>query len=617
LPNGFIWRRSDAPEHKTNIELTMAGNYHFDIYVLKGTKWTFDQKFIQTLRLDAVMRAEALDSDPGNDGVRVIRVTTFGSTNRTPTETIEWISPGISKRATPANIEKRKKKPPAAEKPSQTKSSQAKGLSTTPSDVPHRRRIQLGKAKPPPKRAHPTKLIFKSIAVLLGAAATSWLLLMPITVGINHLIKSGLKLTPDLAAISVFSVAGLCFLVIVALAAKIAIRPDDMIAAFPKRYAPPPQPASAPSSTEATAQAPQQSTGKGKVPARFLPSEAAPDTADIFADMARDQIASLSEEVFAPPSESAESEKVYEATKSLSDDNRKTMLRFLERSLTELEDDVRRLDQYTVFGINLFLGGAIDKLSDTLALTDMQKFVLTREAVAALGTPSEMVDVFCARFAEYDKDRKYRLMTDMGRRVMDMHLADNAGGFRELPELMRRWRRSDTAAAQAQGIVVIMFTDLVGSTQMTHDRGDFGAQEIVRSHNAIVRTALAENHGEEVKHTGDGIMASFANPVGSVSAAIRIQQDLDKHNRDNPSNPVNVRIGLNAGDAVREEDDFFGQTVQLAARICDKADTGQIFITQSVRDLCQSHAFDMAETGPYALKGIDEPVVAYKVSSTP
>ncbi len=185
----------------------------------------------------------------------------------------------------------------------------------------------------------------------------------------------------------------------------------------------------------------------------------------------------------------------------------------------------------------------------------------------------------------------------------------------ELSDMMRRWRRSDAAAAQAQGIVVIMFTDLVGSTQMTHDRGDFGAQEIVRAHNAIVRTALAEHHGEEVKHTGDGIMASFANPIGSVGAAIRIQRDLATHNHLNPDNPVNVRIGLNAGDAVREEDDFFGQTVQLAARICDKAESGQILITGSVRDLCKDNAFNLLESGPFELKGIDHPVIAFTVSS--
>jgi adenylate cyclase len=68
---------------------------------------------------------------------------------------------------------------------------------------------------------------------------------------------------------------------------------------------------------------------------------------------------------------------------------------------------------------------------------------------------------------------------------------------------------------------------------------------------------------------------------------------------------------------VREENDFFGQTVQLAARICDKANANETFITPSVHDLCQSHAFAFTEAGSYALKGIDEPVTAYAVGWHP
>ena len=86
----------------------MAGSIHFDIYVRKGPRWQFDQKFHQVFRDDALERAKTLDAEPDNDGVRVIRVTSYGP-DRASTETIEWISQGITRLATPAQIKARKK----------------------------------------------------------------------------------------------------------------------------------------------------------------------------------------------------------------------------------------------------------------------------------------------------------------------------------------------------------------------------------------------------------------------------------------------------------------------------------------------------------------------------
>jgi len=74
-----------------------------------------------------------------------------------------------------------------------------------------------------------------------------------------------------------------------------------------------------------------------------------------------------------------------------------------------------------------------------------------------------------------------------------------------------------------------------------------------------------------------------------------------------------VRIGLNAGAAVQEEDDFFGTTVQLSARVCDKADAEQIFITKTVRDLVTGHSIQFREAGNFDMKGIEKPVPVYEV----
>ncbi len=108
---------------------------------------------------------------------------------------------------------------------------------------------------------------------------------------------------------------------------------------------------------------------------------------------------------------------------------------------------------------------------------------------------------------------------------------------------------------------------------------------MVRRHNSIVRTALAEFAGKEIKHTGDGIMASFASTANGVEAAIIIQRACAIHNDKHPDLPLHLRIGINAGEPIQEEDDLFGTTVQLSARVCAKAGTDEILCTNVVREL--------------------------------
>ena len=136
--------------------------------------------------------------------------------------------------------------------------------------------------------------------------------------------------------------------------------------------------------------------------------------------------------------------------------------------------------------------------------------------------------------------------------------------------------------------------------------GDEGAQELLRGHNATVRAALHEHGGLEVKHTGDGIMATFPSAVSAVSAALQIQRAL-------AGGEVRVRIGLNAGEPIAEDDDLFGTAVQLAARITDRTEPGQVLVGRVVVDLCAGKGFDFTSIGEATLKGFAEPVPLYEV----
>lgn len=163
------------------------------------------------------------------------------------------------------------------------------------------------------------------------------------------------------------------------------------------------------------------------------------------------------------------------------------------------------------------------------------------------------------------------------------------------------------------GIRTMLFTDLEGSTMMTNRIGDNAAMEILRTHNSVVRDALKKWNGREIKHTGDGIMASFVSTSGAVNCSIEIQDGFSKHNGGEHAEPINVRLGLSAGEPVEESDDMFGVTVQLAARICNEAQPGTILTSNIIPDLCMGKGLNFKDTGEFKLKGFAQPIRLFQV----
>jgi class 3 adenylate cyclase len=169
-----------------------------------------------------------------------------------------------------------------------------------------------------------------------------------------------------------------------------------------------------------------------------------------------------------------------------------------------------------------------------------------------------------------------------------------------------------TARPIDPGFRAVMFTDIVDSTGMTTRLGDARATELVRAHDSIVRRGLADTAGREVKHTGDGIMASFSTTSNGVEAAIMMQRGVVAHNTANPNLPLHLKIGINAGEPISEDNDLFGTTVQMAARIVDKAQADQIFVSEIVRGICAGKPIRFTNRGAYEMKGFDGGVVLYE-----
>jgi class 3 adenylate cyclase len=131
-------------------------------------------------------------------------------------------------------------------------------------------------------------------------------------------------------------------------------------------------------------------------------------------------------------------------------------------------------------------------------------------------------------------------------------------------------------------------------------------------HNAVVRNALADLGGREIKHTGDGIMASFVSAAAAVKCAAQIQRELAKHADNQSDRSVKVRIGAAAGEPVSSIA-IFGCTVQLAARLCSHASPEQILVSNAIAELCMGKGFSFEDVGEITLKGFDRPVRAHAV----
>jgi class 3 adenylate cyclase len=167
-----------------------------------------------------------------------------------------------------------------------------------------------------------------------------------------------------------------------------------------------------------------------------------------------------------------------------------------------------------------------------------------------------------------------------------------------------------SSAALDSGERTILFTDIVGSTELTQRRGDQAALDVLDVHDRLVREAFARTGGREVKHLGDGMMGVFVVAGDALGCAVQVHAALrDATHR--TVEPVRVRIGVATGAPIERHGDFFGSTVQLAARLCARAEPGQTLVSAAVAAACRDHP--LVDVGEIDLKGFPRPVRVYAV----
>ena len=200
-------------------------------------------------------------------------------------------------------------------------------------------------------------------------------------------------------------------------------------------------------------------------------------------------------------------------------------------------------------------------------------------------------------------------------------------------------------AQKPASLATVLFTDVEGSTALTDRLGDAKARELLREHERVVREALKAHGGTEIKTMGDGFMASFGSATKALECAIAVQRAFEEWNAgvgaqhtggQEPAGertvdgspdvapipvgaaPLRVRIGLNAGEPIAEDDpdgrgDLFGTAVIRAARIAALAQGGEIVAANVVRELAEGKGFMFGDRGEVALRGFDDPVRVFEV----
>jgi class 3 adenylate cyclase len=211
-----------------------------------------------------------------------------------------------------------------------------------------------------------------------------------------------------------------------------------------------------------------------------------------------------------------------------------------------------------------------------------------------------------------------RLVVLEGASIMPF-MGDMEAVFRAADEFLGEGEEA-VRVAEAPGagaFRTVLFTDVAGSTSMMQRLGDEKGRAVLREHERITREALKAHGGTEVKTMGDGFMACFSSATGALECAIAMQRAFAEHNeallrqaQDEHTEPVEVRvrIGLNAGEPIEEDEDLFGTAVILAARVAAKAEGGEILASDVVRQLVAGKGFLFSDRGDVVLRGFEDPV---------
>ena len=187
-------------------------------------------------------------------------------------------------------------------------------------------------------------------------------------------------------------------------------------------------------------------------------------------------------------------------------------------------------------------------------------------------------------------------------------------------DVVRFLGRVNEAAHQEQdsnAFRTILFTDLKGSTALLTEVGERAYMQLLDEHDGIIRRSLVAWRGREVKHTGDGFMASFEDVANALACALAIQDGFRARLSDAAARELLIRIGIAAGEPVDHNDDLFGTAVNVASRICDASEPGHVLASDLVREMGTDKGFEFGPGRDIELKGFGQVQVFELVRARP
>jgi len=593
----------------------MARQTHFEIHVEQNGRWTIHARYPARKKDDAITEAKQLDGMGHIQTVKVIREVFDDATGENEEYT-------VYKTAVPGQ-------PSAMEEAmdivggnsmSDADSSDADDWDDFDDDIDPMMPAESQKKKKAKARAKAetkargsgkqttlTGVIVKILLVILFAISIAALLTASSSVWLDGMNVFGTRLVGAAKSNTLFGIFFATFVLIAIMMSTIFFRGDSLKTRERRQAAPQPQ------------QMAQQAPKKKKKPAGISLASAAEELRRAVRDDEDDddtfdndpELEALNAKGIVLGGDDGAGTDPSSAMSPQAEKQKQFMMTFLHEALEHV-GDTKKLDNFNKFGVNLFLAGACESLAQKRGLEGEDHARILADSVRTMGFKKSHAATFADRYDEYlMQDSRYMQMFQAGRNAMNTHFHDPGDAGKNMGGALDEWNKPK-AKEENTGTIAVLFTDIAGSTAMTQQLGDSGAQQVVRAHNKVVREALSANRGREVKHTGDGIMASFNKTADAVEASIQMQKGCLAV-RKGTKLPLHLKIGINAGEPIQEDNDLFGTTVQMSARIVDKAQADEIFASEIVRGIATGKGHQFLDRGTYAMKGFDKDPTLWEV----
>jgi pimeloyl-ACP methyl ester carboxylesterase len=198
-------------------------------------------------------------------------------------------------------------------------------------------------------------------------------------------------------------------------------------------------------------------------------------------------------------------------------------------------------------------------------------------------------------------------------RLVELAGQDHAPWFDVADEVIREVREFLTGfrepAQPEQVLATVVFTDIVGSTELARELGDRRWRELLEQHHSAVRTILDRHRGREIDTAGDGFLASFDGPARGIRCAVAVLDELDRLG-------IPARSGLHTGECEVVGDKLAGIAVHTGSRVASVAGAGEVLVSQTVRDLVAGSGIEFEDRGLHELKGLEEARRLFAVRAT-